>query len=171
MERWRDIRRRDPERFDRTIEFVGYDHTPAIRDPEFEARSYRKRYRRGLPHIPDPKYIAVFNLLYGVQEFYDMKDETMVDVRYLPPHTAAGWETKYKYAVAKKLEEKGEVEILGERTPDDGAITEDTTVTTRMLRETVDKIARLRGIENPERYAKRELVKMLKTPDDEDDKE
>lgn len=158
MERWRAIRDSAPERFDRMIEFVGYDHLPAIRDREM--RSYRQRYRRGLPHIPDPDYIALFNLLYGVREVYDMGDERMVDVRYLAPHRSAGWETRYRYDIAKKLEGKGELKILD--MPEEATITETPNITTRMTRATVEKIARLRGIENPERYNKRDIVRMLK---------
>jgi len=162
VERVRAIRKAFPVAFE-GVEFVGYDHMPFIAG-NADRKAYYKRYIAGQPHIPDPAYIALYNLLYGTREVYGYRRYSIVKVRYIKG-PRAGWETEYKEALAKILAERGEIEIIGvtrEEKPEEPEIAGDTTITDRMKKDTIVKIAKLRGIEDAEGHTKAELIELLR---------
>ena len=112
VKRWREIARKYT--LDR-VEFVGYDHKPFILGDE-KAAKYWQQYSRGRAHIDDPEYLALVEGLYGIEALRPREDK-IVKVRYLRG-PRVGWETEYKEAVALKLAERGEVEIIPEPEPE-----------------------------------------------------
>lgn len=140
------------------IHFVGHDHLPVI--VLGDDVSYARRYRKGLPHIPDPEYIALHRLIYGSHGAW--RPEHVVKVRYIKKNP--GFETEYRESIAMKLADKGVVEIIGKpRQVEPGVeVTANTQVTTRMSKETLVEVAKLRGIEDAEEITKTELLSLLK---------
>jgi len=112
VKRWREIARKYT--LDR-VEFIGYDHKPFIASGE-KAAKYWQQYSRGRAHIDDPEYLALVEGLYGIEALRPREDK-IVKVRYLRG-PRAGWETEYKEAIALKLAERGEVEIIPEPEPE-----------------------------------------------------
>lgn len=140
------------------VHFVGHDHLPVILAGNDEC--YARRYRQGLPHIPNPDYIALHRLIYGSHGAW--RPEHVVRVRYLTKKP--GFETEYNEDIAMKLVNKGVVEIIGEpRQVEPGTQVEaETRVTTRMSKESLVEVARLRGIDDAEELTKSELLALLK---------
>jgi len=160
VRRWRQIfKRYGSER----VEFLGHDHKPFLLSDKLDD-TYQRRYRRGLPHVPDPDYITLHRLIYGPTVWGYRSDRT-VRVRWLVKRP--GWETDYKEEVALKLAEKGKVEIIGtvreaNTKAADDALNAETKVTARMSAATIRKIAKLRGIEDADDHTRADLLEMLK---------
>jgi len=162
VKRWGQLRHIFPLQFEKSIKFVGYDHKPLIMR-KTDTTLYGRRYMRGLPHIPDPAYIALFNLLYG-QASYSRRIEPMVKVRYLKG-AKCGWERPYPDAIANRLAARGEVEILGpfEETSEELEIAAATEITKNMKKSTLVKIAKIRGYDGAEKLTKAGIVKLFES--------
>jgi hypothetical protein len=148
VRRWRQILRHyGSER----VRFVGYDHMPYLlsRDP---TDAYEKRYKAGLPHIPDPDYIALHGLFMGQKK----REGKVARVRWLV--RKPGWETEYSDAVAQKLADKGQVEIIGA----EEAAEPETKATARMNVATLREIAKARGIEGADDITRADLLDLLR---------
>jgi len=159
--RIRAIRDAFPEAF-QAVEFVGYNHMPFV-NSNISVKSYYQRYILGKPHIPDPEYIALYKLIHGRGEVYDYRRYRVVRVRYITDKRR-GWETEYREDVAQILADRGQIEILGtvrDEQPEEPEVSGDTQVTDRMKKETLVKIANIRGIEGAESFTKAELVELL----------
>lgn len=91
-----------------SVEFVGYDHKGFILSSANE-NSYMKRYRRGLPHIPDPNYWEIFSKKTGWKPGMEVPE--VVEVEYLKG-PRIGWKTKYNADVATILADRGEIKIV-----------------------------------------------------------
>ena len=162
VKRWDLLRHTFPRQFKESIKFVGYDHKPLIMSGTNTAL-YCRRYMRGLPHIPDPAYIALFNLLYGQvshgQASHGQRLNSMVRVRYLKGGKI-GWERHYREDIAMKLKAQGEVEILG---PEEPEIVADMKITKGIKNDTLVKIAQIRGIKGAEKRTKAEIFELMES--------
>lgn len=145
------------------IRFVGFDHLPFLLGKGREDQ-YMKRYTRRVPHIPDPAYIALHNLIYGGH--HSLRGERQVKVRFITG-AKVGFETNMNEGVAMKLVDRGQVEIIdvvsSEPIDETGKdeITADTKITNRMTLDTLRKIAGLKGIDDTEGLTKAEIVELL----------
>jgi len=145
------------------IRFVGFDHIPFLLGKGRED-TYQKRYTRGVPHVPDPAYIALHNLIYGGPR--SLQGEGLMKVRFLTGKNP-GFVTEMSEDSAMIYAAKGKVEILGvvSSKPIDetglGEITADTKITNRMTLDTLRKIAGLKGIDDTEGLTKAEIVELL----------
>tara|TARA_Y100000310_G_scaffold269827_1_gene283309 strand:- start:23026 stop:23763 length:738 start_codon:yes stop_codon:yes gene_type:complete len=157
VRRWRNMRRGFPS-FDSAIRFIGYDHMPYIQAEDNEY-GYYDRYRAELPHIPDQEYIAIFWLLYGKHYVYKRELNPMVKVRYIIG-PRIGWETEYRRSIAEIFVSRGLVEVIA-AAPADDDITADMTVTKRMNKDTLLKIAGLRAVPVHEDMTKAQLIERL----------
>lgn len=148
------------------VRFVGFDHMPYLLGGQSD-HAYERRYLRGLPHIPDPEYIALHRLIYGPH--IGWRREKVVKVRWIKG-SRPGWETEYSESIAQKMRDRGDVEILGvvrdvEQVPapdEADEIAADMKVTQRMSVATLREVARLRGIEDPDELKKAELLALLR---------
>lgn len=131
------------------IRFVGFDHLPFLLG-RASAETYMKRYTRAQPHIPDPAYIALHRLIYGSSG--SVRGDSVVRVRFIKGEKV-GFETNVNEAVALIMEQRGEVTILGavsQKLVDETGeieVTADTEITARMNKETLLKIAGLKGLD------------------------
>lgn len=143
------------------VRFVGYNHLPYLLSDE-PADLYQRRYRAGLPHIPDPDYIALHRLVMGPNAGW--RNDRMAKVRWLVQRP--GWETEYKDTVALKLADKGLVEIISERVVEDRGdeteLNDDTKVTARMNVATLRRIAEIRGIDGADDMTRADLLDLLR---------
>lgn len=164
VRRMRDVvRRYGPSR----VRFVGFDHLPFLEMRKHDHR-YAERYLKGKPHIPDPGYVAVHQMIYGGSGV--MRGERLMRVRF----TKDGYETDMNEDLAKVYADKGKVELLEEaspRVPIEGVeqieVVADQKVTARMSIDTLRQIAALReregrGIEGWESMKRTELIEALK---------
>jgi len=161
VDRWRLLKGTFGRRFDEAIQFVGYDHGPMIRNGSARD-AYYQRHVRGLPHIPDPEYIALYNSLYGPAA-YEKDTRPGVRVRYLKDGKA-GWERGYPEEIATRLAEQGEVEILGPFVdPYEPEIEAAEKIASGMRKDTLLKIAEIRGNRGAGKLTKVEIIEMFET--------
>ncbi len=164
VNRWQLLRRVFGTQFESAIQFIGYDHKPMILKGSSKD-TYSLRYKRGLPHIPDPEYVALFNLLYGERQY---EHAPKVLVRYLRDGKA-GWERPYAEKIANALVAKGEVEILGPyKEPFEPEITVTKEITKGMRKDTLLKIAEIRGNALPANLTKAEILEMFENTEPKD---
>lgn len=144
------------------VEFIGWNHLPYLlsRRP---ADEYQRRYRRGLPHIPDPKYIALHNLVFG--RMAGWKEDVMVRVKWIVP-PREGWETQYKESVARIFAGRGQVKILGPvKGEEPKEVAPQAEITAELDINTLRKIAKARGLSAA--GTKEELVARLQGQEEE----
>ena len=151
------------ERFG-AVEYVGFDHKPYILSDE-DPGKYYQRYVKGLPHIPDPDYIALSQLLYGDEAIYGRRRFRVIRVKYITGQKL-GFEAEYNEEIAQRLAGKGEVEIIGvvkEEKPEEPEVAADMKITARMGKDTLIKIAELKGIEigDPDAWTKAEIREII----------
>lgn len=141
------------------IEFIGFDHKPFVQNSLYKEKEYYKRYILGLPHIPDPEYIALFNSLYGTDEVYDMRNVERVKFQYGPNAHRPNWITEYRFDVAIKMQEKGKGKIIDN--PDDDKIVKGDIPKSlsKLSKASLIKIAKIRGIKSASN--KKELIEKL----------
>lgn len=161
IRRWRDMFKQfGHER----IRFVGFDHKPALLAKQFRDDAYLKRYSRGVPHIPDPEYIALHQFIYGGDGV--MKGEKIVKVRFLKN----GYECEMREELAMSYLEKGKIRIIDDeaaRKPIDRTgepeIAGAPKITNRLTVAALQKIAMMKGFAKGdyEGLKKAELVALL----------
>ena len=83
----------------------------------------------------------------------------MVRVRYLKGGKI-GWERQYPEDIAMKLKAQGEVEILS---PEEPKIVADMDITKGIKKDTLLKIAEIRGIKGAEKLTKAEIFELMES--------
>lgn len=128
------------------ITFVGFDHKPYLLSGRTEYE-YLHRYTQESPHIPDPEYIALHQIIYGSAGV--MHGHRKVKVRF----RRNDYETIMNGDVADTYLEKGKIDVVGvvRSDPIEGtnldSVEGDMSVLDRMTDETLRKVARLAGVE------------------------